>query len=102
MKACCTTYLNEQFGGDAAVMGEIYREYVDSIREKQQEAVKDLAAGEWSLLDRVAHTIKGNALATGDNEMAQVAINLRSAAQLQDREQAATLITRIQMLSEQL
>ena len=102
MKACCTTYLNEQFGGDAAVMGEIYREYVDSIREKQQEAVKDRAAGEWSLLDRVAHTIKGNALATGDNEMAQVAISLRSAAQLQDREQAATLITRIQMLSEQL
>ena len=34
MKACCTTYLNEQFGGDAAVMGEIYREYVDSIRKK--------------------------------------------------------------------
>ena len=102
MKACCTTYLNEQFGGDAAVVGEIYREYVASIREKQKEADKNLAAGEWTLLDRVAHTIKGNALATGDNEMAQVAINLRSAAQLQDCEQAATLITRIQMLSEQL
>ena len=102
MKACCATYLNEQFGGDLAVVGEIYREYVDSIRDKQKEAEKGLAAGEWTLLDRVAHTIKGNALATGDNEMAQVAINLRSAAQQQDREQAASLIASIQMLSEQL
>ena len=102
MKSCCAEYLDKQFGGDAAIANDIYCEYVASIREKQKEADKNLAASEWTLLDRVAHTIKGNALATGDNEMAQVAISLRSAAQLQDREQAATLITRIQMLSEQL
>ena len=102
MKACCAEYLNLQFGGDDDVANEIYREYVDSIREKLKEAGAALAGGEWLPLDRVAHTIKGNALSTGDGEMAQVAIDLRSAAQLQDREQAASLITRIQELEGQL
>ena len=102
MKECCVAYLNEQFGNDAELVKEIYGEYVSSMRVKVREAEDALAAGEWTQLDRVAHTIKGNALTAGDNEMAQVAISLRSAAQLQDREQAATLIASIQMLSEQL
>ena len=102
MKECCAKYLNEQFGGDEAVTAEIYGEYVASVHEKLKEADTALAANEWLQLDRVAHTIKGNALSTGDGEMAQVAIDLRSAAQLQDREQAASLIARMRMLSEQL
>ena len=102
MKECCAEYLNQQFGGDDAIVNEIYREYVDSIREKLKEADVALVGGEWLPLDRVAHTIKGNALATGDGEMAQVAIELRSAAQLQDRERAATLVTQIQVLAEKL
>lgn len=102
MKECCAEYLNQQFGGDDAIVNEIYREYVDSIREKLKEADVALVGGEWLPLGRVAHTIKGNALATGDGEMAQVAIELRSAAQLQDRERAATLVTQIQVLAEKL
>jgi len=102
MKECCAKYLNEQFGGDEAVTAEIYGEYVASVHEKLKEADTALAANEWQQLDRVAHTIKGNALATGDEEMAKTAIDLRSASQLQDRERAATLISRVQTLSELL
>lgn len=102
MKSCCATYLNEQFGGDEAIVAEIYGEYVASVQAKLDEAEKLLAGGEWQPLDRVAHTVKGNALAAGDGEMAQTAIDLRSAAQLQDRVLADGLVARMRTLAGQL
>ena len=102
MKECCVAYMNEQFGNDAELVKEIYGEYVSSMRVKVREAENALAAGEWTQLDRVAHTIKGNALTAGDNEMAQVAIELRSTSQLHDHEQSAALISRLRELEELL
>lgn len=95
MKECCKTYLDGQFGGDAAVIAEIYEEYVNSVKTKLVEAKDALANGDWGQLDRVAHTIKGNALAAGDGDMAQTAIDLRSAAQLQDAAAVSGLVARI-------
>ena len=102
MKESCVAYMSEQFGNDIALVKEIYDEYVSSIRVKIGEAEKALAASDWAQLDRVAHTIKGNALTAGDNEMAQVAIELRSTAQLHDHEQSAALISRLRGLEELL
>ena len=99
MKECCKKYLDEQFGGDAEVIGEIYGEYVASVGEKLNEAKSALAAKDWQPLDRIAHTIKGNALAAGDEEMAQTAISLRSAAHLQDEGMAAGLVAKLEELS---
>ena len=95
MKECCKVYLDEQFGGDADVMGEIYAEYVTSVNDKKAEAETALAASDWSRLDKVAHTVKGNALAAGDTEMADTAIALRKAAALGDASDAASLISKI-------
>ena len=102
MKECCKTYLNEQFGDDADVVNEIYGEYVSSVRVKIMEATTALTGSAWQQLDRVAHTVKGNALAAGDNEMADAAIQLRKVTQLQDTAQAGELIGRMQELSELL
>ena len=102
MKECCVAYMSEQFGNDAGLVKEIYDEYASSMRVKLREAESALATGEWTQLDRVAHTIKGNALTAGDNEMAQVAIELRSAAQLHDHDQSAVLIARLRELKSQL
>ena len=85
MKECCRVYLDEQFGGDADVMGEIYAEYVSSVNAKKGEAEAALAASDWGQLDKVAHTVKGNALAVGDQQMGDAAIALRSAAKSQER-----------------
>ena len=74
MKKCCQDYLDEQFG-DPDVAGEIYEEYMRSIDEKLAELDAALANTDWKRLDRAAHTIKGNALATGDREMADTAMN---------------------------
>ena len=102
MKECCAAYLSDQFGGDAEIMNEIYGEYIASVQKKLEEADATLAAGDWIALDRVAHTIKGNSLATGDSEMAQTAVELRSSAQLKDSQQATELITKLKTLAGQL
>lgn len=102
MKPCCKQYLDEQFGGDADIVNEIYSEYVSSLAEKTQEAVNALAGASWEVLDRVAHTIKGNALAAGDTEMAQLGIELRQAAKLQDSSQASSLIEGIKAIAQEL
>ena len=102
MKESCESYLREQFGDDADVIGEIYGEYVSSIKEKIGEAESDLGASEWERLDKVAHTVKGNALAAGDAEMAEVAIALRKAAALGDVAQSNALVARMKELSAAL
>ena len=82
MKECCKAYLDEQFGGDADIVNEIYAEYVASIREKIAEAEA--------------------ALSSGDKETAQVAIEMRSAATLADAALAASLLEKIKKLAEEL
>ena len=102
MKECCRKYLDEQFGGDADVVGEIYSEYVSSVGAKLAEADSALAAADWTQLDRVAHTVKGNALAAGDAEMSETAIALRKAAALSDAAEAASLISKLKDLAKEL
>ena len=102
MKECCRVYLDYQFGGDADIMAEIYNEYVSSIMAKIGEAESALAAPDWTKLDRTAHTIKGNALAAGDQEMADVAISLRKASALSDAALSASLLEKIKELSKSL
>ena len=102
MKECCRQYLMEQFGDDAEVVDEIYAEYVSSVKAKTAEADAALSAGEWEALDKVAHAVKGNSLAAGDQQMADTAIALRNAAKLQERDQAGQLIANIKVLAEQL
>ena len=102
MKECCKKYLNEQFGDDAEVVNAIYAEYVSSVGAKTAEADAALAASEWDTLDKVAHTVKGNSLAAGDQQMADAAIALRSAAKLQEHDQSAQLIADMKSLAEQL
>ena len=101
MKECCRKYLDEQFGDDEIVK-EIYNEYVASAHEKIAEAGATLAAGDWAQLDKVAHTVKGNALAAGDEAMAQTAISLRKAAALKDSAESTTLLERMKALEAEL
>ena len=102
MKECCKEYLNEQFGGDVGTIETVYALYVESVGEKLAEAKAALADGDWTKLDAAAHTLKGNALATGDKPLAEVAISLRDTAKLQETESSAQLISQIEELSSEL
>jgi HPt (histidine-containing phosphotransfer) domain-containing protein len=98
MKECCRQFLNDQFGGDEDVVNEIYAEYVSSINQKTEEALLAFVKADWDTLDSVAHAVKGNALATGDTELADTAIALRSAAKLHDEAESRRLVGRIKEL----
>ena len=99
MKQCCKDYLLEQFG-DEDVANEIYAEYVSSIREQLPELEAALTAETWSSLDQLAHAVKGNALATGDTDMANEAIALRVAAKMSEKDNARSLLTKMQELAK--
>ena len=101
MKQCCREYLMEQFG-DEEIVGEIYAEYVKSIQEKLPELEAALTAENWTSLDALAHAVKGNALATGDTDMANTAISLRSAAKMSEKDQADALVKRLNELSKEI
>lgn len=101
MKQSCIDFLMEQFGDEETVK-EIYDEYAKSIVEKTAEADATLNAGQWDELDHVAHAIKGNALATGDNAMAETAIELRLAAKLQDKDKSTALVNKIKELAKDI
>ena len=102
MKECCRKHLGEQLGDEIEAINEIYAEYVSSIGDKMAEADAAVAAGAWDTLDKVAHTIKGNALTAGDQQMADAAIALRSVAQQQDRSGVDRLIADMKALATQL
>ena len=99
MKSCCNEFLSKQFGGDQAVVEEIYAEYRKALGEMLGELPGATARGEWDAVDRLAHTLKGNALAVGDAETAEVAIALRGASKLGDQDRAEECLVRIQELA---
>jgi len=102
MKECCRKYLAEQFGDDEEIMGEIYGEYVQSVKEKIAELKEALGAADWQRSDRIAHTIKGNALAAGDEEVARLAIEIRKTAALGDGERSLSLLAEMEKQCESL
>ena len=101
MKQCCKDYLTEQFG-DEDVVNEIYSEYAKSIQEKLPEFEAALTAENWSALDHLAHAVKGNALATGDTETADVAIALRMAAKRSEKENSRSLFEKLKELAKSI
>ena len=101
MKRCCRDYLMEQFG-DEEVINEIYAEYAKSIQEKLPEFETALTAEDWSALDRLAHAVKGNALATGDTDTANAAIALRIAAKMSEKDSARSLFEKLKALAREI
>jgi HPt (histidine-containing phosphotransfer) domain-containing protein len=102
VKTCCKAFLGEQFDGDEDVMREIYAEYVSSMREKLEEIARAAEGKQWDALDKLAHAVKGNSLAVGDQEMADTAISLRGFAKLSNADGADDCIRRMRELFAEL
>lgn len=104
MKDSIRKWLTEQFGAEEELIQGIYLEYVSSSVTKAAELETALASANWEQVDRIAHTLKGNALMTGDQEVADTAIALRAASKASDmaaaRPLADTLATMIRGLQE--
>ena len=101
MKQCCKDYLMEQFG-DEEVVNEIYSEYSKSVQEKLPELEAALTAENWSVLDQLAHALKGNALATGDTDTANTAVSLRIAAKMAEKDTSRALLDKLNELAKEI
>ena len=95
MKATVANWLNDQFGGEAEVIAAIWSEYLAGTEEKIGECDAALAVPDYPLLDRIAHTLKGNGLMVGNEEAAKAAIALRDASKVGDHAGCAAAIERI-------
>lgn len=95
-------WLHEQFGSDEETIRLVWNEYATSFAEKLAEANAALAAGDFPLLDRVAHALKGNALMVGDAPCVTVALSLRDAAKASDGERSAKIIAQLAELEREV
>ncbi len=77
MKACCESWLKEQFGDDAETIAAVYAEYLDTMAELERDLTTALAAGDAPRIDRILHTIKGSAGMAGDAELSALADRIR-------------------------
>lgn len=91
MKDSIRKWLTEQFGEEEELIQGIYLEYVSSSVTKITELEAALTESNWDQVDRIAHTLKGNALMTGDKEIADTAIALRVASKAADMPAARPL-----------
>ena len=91
----------EQFG-DTSVVNEIYEEYAKSMSEKITEGEAALNSEDWTELEHMAHAVKGNALAVGDNDVANLAIALRNAAKLTDKNESSLLMEKLKELAKEI
>lgn len=94
-------WLDEQFAGDEGTIRLVWGEYLSSFAEKLAEASAAQAAGDFPLLDRVAHALKGNALMVGDSPCVSAALALRDAAKASDGETAAKALALLSRLEEE-
>ena len=71
MKESVKLWLGEQMAGlDDATLGDIYSEYAETAGKLYAELSEKRAAGaSFDDVDRVAHTLKGNALMVGDQAL---------------------------------
>jgi len=98
MKEEVKKWMNEQFAGDADTIATVWEEYLAVTIEKLTAARGSLAAGDFPQLDRLAHTLKGNALMVGDQPLVEAAILLRDAAKASDAEASAKALETIAAL----
>lgn len=102
MKDSIRKWLTEQFGSETELIADVYAEYVSATGAKMTELAAAFAARDWDKVDHVAHTLKGNALMTGDADFAEAAIGLRTAAKAADAAAAEAAIARLDEMARAL
>ena len=101
MNAQVSNWLAEQFGDDTDLIQAVYDEYLQACATKLEEGRRARAAEDYPLLDRIAHTLKGNALMVGDKPSADAAISLRDASRISDGAAADVALAQLVALDAQ-
>lgn len=92
IKESTKAWLMEQFGANEEVVIEAWNEYLRSTTERIEAARAALAAQDYTQLDVIAHTLKGNAMTMGDEATLAASLALRDDAKASDAAAAAKAI----------
>ena len=95
-------WLISQFGEDEALMGEIFGEYLRTTGETIAKAVSAMAGEDYRELDRIAHTLKGNALMVGDQDAADAAYEMRNASKASDRAGCEAALAKVRRIFDEV
>ena len=103
MKTSIETWLKNQMGDDSALINEIYEEYRTTTARLVGELKAALAAhAEFAVTDRIAHTLKGNALMVGDQELFEVVQGMRAQMKDGDFVRASETMPQVEALQKAL
>jgi len=98
MKDDVRQWLGEQFAGEDETMALVWGEYLTETSSKLEATRAALAEENFPELDRLAHTLKGNALMVGDGALVTAAVALRDASKASDAEGCERALARLVVL----
>ena len=83
---------------DEEMLQSLYGDYLFTLDEGISDMRNQLASGDFAMLDKTAHTLKGATSTVGDNEMFDAVIRLRDAAKTSDSAGASSAAAEIESL----
>ena len=100
MNAQVREYLiNEVLGmEDDEMLVSLYGDYLATLDGEIANMRNQIAAGDFAMLDKTAHTLKGSTATVGDTEMYDAVIRLRDAAKASDSAGASSAAAEIESL----
>lgn len=100
MNAAVRKYLIEKVLGmeDEEMLESLYCDYLSSLDAGMSDMRDELASGDFVMLDKTAHTLKGATSTVGDTEMFDAVIRLRDAAKASDAAGASSAAAEIESL----
>lgn len=100
MNAAVRGYLVEKVIGmeDEEILESLYGDYLSSLDAGISDMRGQLASGDFVMLDKTAHMLKGATSTVGDAEMFDAVIRLRDAAKASDAAGASSAAAEIESL----
>ena len=83
---------------DEELLESLYGDYLATLDGEISNIRGEMAAGDFAMLDKIAHTLKGATSTVGDMEMFDAVIRLRDAAKAADSAGVAAAVAAIEAL----
>ena len=98
MNAKVREYLIREVLGmeDEEMLESLYGEYLSTLDKGISDMRGQIASGDFAMLDKTAHTLKGATSTVGDTEMFDAVIRLRDAAKASDSSSAVAAADEIE------
>jgi HPt (histidine-containing phosphotransfer) domain-containing protein len=102
MKSQILNYLSQSFGIEGEDALELYNSFIATLADNMGKFDALMENGNYEELTRTAHTVKGCAMNSGHEEMAEIALQMEMAAKNKDRTMCRELSAKLKDLFSML